>query len=70
MKRCRWRDSMALRNEAAAWSEEKVRAIAASWMSIRSLLQRNALPITPSRTIMGLLMSPLTSVNWPTEEEC
>jgi len=61
---------MALRNEAAAWSEEKVRAIAASWMSIRSLLQRNALPFTFSRTMMGLLMSPSISVNWPTEEEC
>jgi hypothetical protein len=44
--------------------------MAASWMSMRSLLRRNALPFTPFRTITGLLLSPSTAVNCPTEEEC
>lgn len=61
---------MAPRNEAAALSEENMSSMSESCMSIRSLFLRNAFPFAPFKTIPGLLLSPLTEVNWPTEDMC
>lgn len=67
MKRWRCRDSMALRNEAAASAETNLSSMSASCMSVRSpLFLRNAFPFTPFTMIRGLLLFPSTAVNWPT----
>lgn len=61
---------MALRNEAAASSEENMSSISESCISLRSLFLRNAFPFTPFRVSLGLLLSSSTAVNCPTVDMC